>query len=720
MSKSLETCQQDSSFEASLFDVVYTPNNDSVAMDISIMSSIEGKVVFDFAISAYGYQVLRRTVNPCNMDLGGLCPMVAGGNTARIKFPIEKEAARQIPDIAYNIPDLDANVRIYVNLTATGQSVACLNADVSNGKTVNLLGVKWATAIVAGLALLSSAVFNGLGHFNTAAHVAANSLSLFNYFQAQAIVGLTGVHLPPIVQAWTLNFQWSMGIIRVGFLQDLCTWYQRATGGSPSRIFSTLATVSVHVTRRSMDYARRTGLGLLERGLASMPQTIATSAAQLLKRGNIVTGSGAYAVHGIQRVAFQSHIETTNLFLTGLIFFYLLLIFAIIGILAFKGACELCSRQMWMKKDRFLEFRNEWRTILKGVLFRISLIGFPQVCILCLWEFTQVDSPAEATLAAFVLLGLTLILAWGAYRVICIARHSALTYGNPAYILFSDSQALNKWGFLYIQFRASAYYFILPILGYTLTKAILIALAQHSGIAQAVGLMVLEAGALITASVMRPWMDKSTNSFNIAISVVGFLNAICLLMFSNVFGAPPILVGIFGVVLFILNAAFSLILLLMVTISTMVTFFRRNPDARYRSMADDRASFVKSQTQLNIPMELAALGATARGEGVGYESAQDLTLLSGSRRCGTPNNMHSVVGSQNSLHQETPRSPVDPSLPLFPAREKRAVSPLYPTSPSTFNRSGSSLGRDFSSDKMDPHELSSPDSPRVGSVHGLE
>ncbi|KAI1045306.1 hypothetical protein LB505_014116 [Fusarium chuoi] len=78
-------------------------------------------------------------------------------------------------------------------------------------------------------------------------------------------------------------------------------------------------------------------------------------------------------------------------------------------------------------------------------------------------------------------------------------------------------------------------------------------------------------------------MDKPTNSFNIAIAAINFINAIFLLIFSNVFGLPKIVVGVVGVVLFVLNAAFALILLLMLIVSTALVFFRKNPDARYQS-----------------------------------------------------------------------------------------------------------------------------------------
>ncbi|KAG6004581.1 hypothetical protein E4U21_000915 [Claviceps maximensis] len=692
MSNSLNNCQEDSSFTASLFNVVYTPNNNSATVEVVATSSVQGYVLFELAISAYGYTFLKRVVDPCEMKLGGLCPMVAGKIPFAFNLPVPADASKQIPGIAYSIPDLDATVRVLINLTKTDnpRSIACVEADISNGKTVDLIGVKWATAIIAGLALVSSAIVNGLGHSNTAAHVAANSLSLFGYFQAQAVLGLSSVHLPPIVQSWTQDFQWSMGIIKINFMQDIFTWYQRATGGTPSTIFDTLTTVSVQVEKRGLAVAGH-GMSLFTRGAAMMPKPVYTAATNLMKRANVMTSSGAYIVYGIQRVAFRSKIETTNLFMTGLAFFWIFVFVVMFVVAIFKGICELAVKQKWMAGDTFLEFRNGWFTVLKGILYRVALIGFPQVTILCLWEFTQTDSPAEVVLAVFFFFGLAATLAWGATKVIRIARRSVAMHRNAAYMLFSDPQALNKWGFLYIQFRASAYYFIIPVLCYTLVKSMFVALAQKTSVVQAVGFVIIEAAALIGASVMRPWMDKSTNSFNIAICVVNFLNAICLLIFSNVFGAPQIVVGVVGVVLFVLNAAFSLILLLMVIVSTTVTFFRKNPDARYLYMADDRASFMKSQTQLTTTTELDALAATARGDKAGYKLEDDNESQRSSEdlRRRAAGQDASAAASQNSISgQHGPRSPVNPPMALHPAGQ-RSESPVG----SLHNRSGSAIGQ---------------------------
>ncbi|KAI4867931.1 duf907 domain-containing protein [Hypoxylon rubiginosum] len=696
-STSLNSCQENSGFTASLFNVVYSPSEGKAHVNISAISTIEATVVFDLDITAYGYSIIHRTIDPCEVGLAGFCPMISGKLGDPFALDVSPDATSGIPQIAYDFPDLDAKVKIYINATdgpQAGQSVACIEASISNGQTVDLVGVKWASAIVAGLALASSAFLSGLGHTNAASHVAANALSLTSYFQAQAMVGLVGIPLPPVVQSWTQDFQWSMGIINVGWMERIFTWYQRSTGGTASTLITQvdqLATVSVDVQKRALDLASR--------GVAMLPRSVVEHGSNLLKRVNVQTDYGSYVVYGIQRVAFRAGIESTNLFLTGLVFFYIIMALTTLCVIAFKGFCELVTKQGWLKGDTFLEFRNGWRTVLKGILFRMSLIGHPAITILSLWEFTQNDSPALMVLAVFFLLTLNAVLAWAAYKVIRIAHRSVALHRNPAYILFSDPQTLNKWGFLYIQFRASAYYFIVPVLGYTVVKAMFIAFAQNSGLVQAVGFILIEAGALIAAVVLRPWMDKKTNSFNIAICVVNFLNAIFLLIFTDVFDQPGLVTGVVGVVLWILNAVCTLVLLLMLIITTGIVIFHGNPDGRYKFMADDRTSFMKSQSQLATTTELDALAMTARGEKPGYSGLDldddgdsnprdSLYRGQGSGTDSTRNSHHAPS------HYAPPRSPVDPI--------NRTVSPL----------SASNISIARSQNSVNPTGVKPPTSPR--------
>jgi hypothetical protein len=86
--------------------------------------------------------------------------------------------------IAYTVPDLDASVRIVIKMADTKHKIAYIEASLSNGKTVYQTGVAWVTAMVSRLGLAISAITSALGHSNTAAHVAANALSLFGFIQS--------------------------------------------------------------------------------------------------------------------------------------------------------------------------------------------------------------------------------------------------------------------------------------------------------------------------------------------------------------------------------------------------------------------------------------------------------------------------------------------------------------------------------------------------------
>lgn len=668
-SNALSLCQDSNNFTATYFSVTFTPNNHSLAFAFDGVAAISGKVKAEIVLTAYGYTALRKELDPCEMGLAGLCPMQTGPiDVPRANLDLPESVVSQIPSIAYTVPDLDANVRIYINSTETGESISCLEARLSNGQTVYQKGVGWTTAVISGLGLTASAITSGLGHSNTAAHVAANALSLFGFMQSQALFGMVAVHMPPIVESWTQNFQWSMGIIRIGFLQTICTWYQRSTGGTPSTVLSELSTTSVQVLKRSVDPSlalmKRAAEPLLKREAESQKATQKTT-----------------IVRGIKRVGFEAGIEETNIFLTGLIFFVFFVAVVMIIVAIFKGVCEILAKNGKMKSDKFSDFRNGWKVVARGILFRLTLIGFPQMVVLCLWELTHRDSVAEIILAIIMIVSMVAALGWAAVKVIRLAKRSITMHRNPAYILYSDPTCLNKWGFLYVQYRATAYYFVIPVLIYMLVKGMFIGLSQPAPIVQTVAFVIIEAAMLIAVSVLRPWMDKKTNIYNITIQAINFLNAIFLLFFAQVFNQPGLVTGVMGVIFFVYNAVFALVLLILVLIASIYAIVSKNPDTRYQPMRDDRGSFVKSQTQLTT--ELDALGATARGDAKGsaYNSSpfeDDDSFSSGNGASVSRQNLE-APHSATSPHSATggvPVSPVDPSVPLFPS-DNRGPPPSY-------------------------------------------
>ena len=120
---------------------------------------------------------------------------------------------------------------------------------------------------------------------------------------------------------------------------------------------------------------------------------------------------------------------------------------------------------------------------------------------------------------------------------------------------------------------------------------------------------------------------------------------------------------------FIVNAAFALILLILVLIATIYAIVSKNPDTRYQPMRDDRGSFIKSQSQLNT--ELDALGATARGD-MAQKGFYSRDLDSGSfssedKPHGTDPAGVPLPPSTSHSTREPPRSPIDPNMQYYPS-----------------------------------------------------
>jgi hypothetical protein len=671
-SNSLNSCQENSMFAASFFKLQMRPDAKKFSLDLLAQTTIEGNITFDVTVTAYGFTVVKQSFNACDQNI--FCPMIPGSlPPLKLEYDLPPSAISAIPSIAYEFPDIDAEVKVLVNLTNTQRTVACIQADVRNGKTVNLAGVKWAMAIIIGMGLMSSAICNAYGHYNAAAHFAASTLSLLAYFQSQAMIGLTAVDLPPTSAAWTQNFQWTMGIINVGFLQGLFSWYQKSTGGTPTNLLNSLNTTSVQIMKRDV------GTSLLSRSV------------DLFKRSNIVNDHGGVVVFGIQRAAFTEGIETTNLFMTSMAVFCITNMFAIIGVCIFKGIFDLIAKKEDAAANEGISnFRKNWLIILKGILYRITLIGFAPILILGIWEFTQIDSPALVVLAVFFILTACASLGRAAFTIFQIARLSISMHNNPAHILFSNPAVLDKWGFLYIQFRASAYYYLIPTLAYTLIRSVFIGGAQGSKVAQAVVFLIIEAAALIAASIVRPWMSKSIISFNIAIHAINFVNAIMVLILSDVFGAPATVNGIVGVALFVINAIFSLVLLLIIIITSIIAIVQKNPDTRYQVVKDDRVAFMKSSSALitqDHNTELENLGKEARLSGnpsyMRHSAGPSIIEPYGNK----PYN-HGPDLVQRTMspfaHEEPPRSPgMRPSSPFLQQQQQNR-----PASPALSGRPG--------------------------------
>lgn len=98
-STSLTSCQPNSNFSATLFDVAFTPNNRTLAFDVVGVSSITGNVTIQLVVIAYGLHVYKTTIDPCDpsKNLQGLCPMNTGQINLNSNAEISAENLKDVP-----------------------------------------------------------------------------------------------------------------------------------------------------------------------------------------------------------------------------------------------------------------------------------------------------------------------------------------------------------------------------------------------------------------------------------------------------------------------------------------------------------------------------------------------------------------------------------------------------------------------------------------------
>lgn len=667
-SNSLLTCMENSQLTSSYFNVRFTPSDNNIDFDITALSTISGEVEAHVELIVYGITVVTENLALCDLGYAQLCPLAAGHIEVNSNYQVSSSLVNEFPNVLFTIPDLDARVRVIVYSTSNNTTpLACVEAVLSNGKTVQTKYAAWPIAAISGLGLVTSGVISIVGHSNTAAHIASNSLSLFIYFQGVAITSMMGVsRVPPIAAAWAQNFVFSLGIVQANVLQSISNWYVQATGGVSTSILHNTQTMSISVQKK------------IKRDLSSM--------IDIYKRPSLDSGSSfsddlddtslyttdeysddlrsrILVLRGVQRVAFLAGIEISDIFMTGIIFFLFFGFIVLVLLFLFKGIIELLVRTKAMKEGKYLEFRRHWGSITKGVLYRLALLALPQISLLSLWEFTVNDSPACMAVAACFLFMFVVLLLQAAIRLFLIARNSIKLYKNPAYLLFGDAKVLNRFGFLYVQFRADKYYWIFPTLLHSFIRSLFVAVLQEYGKVQSVLVFAVELIYLVILCWKRPFMDKRTNVFNILIAVVNFINSIFYMFFSNIFGQPPLVSSIMAVVLFVLNAVFSAVLLIFTIVTCVLAIVYKNPDTRYQPMKDDRVSFLPRAEgdEKNQDMELMALGATAmRGHDRNSmmpdqsKHLDQLTSLEDGSSSSVPfNKRENPYSNDNSLSSET-------------------------------------------------------------------
>ena len=150
---------------------------------------------------------------------------------------------------------------------------------------------------------------------------------------------MTAVHLPPIARAWSQNFQWCMGVIRLDVFEHFATWFLRSTGGNPTSILTSVATTSIRVQKRTNSGTYDT-----------------------LNAANV-------NLRGLRRVSFLASIEITNFFLTCYIWFIIASLISALLIFTIRICLSILKKRVNSLNSQ--ERKLPWNLYHKGLLFQL-------------------------------------------------------------------------------------------------------------------------------------------------------------------------------------------------------------------------------------------------------------------------------------------------------------------------------------------------------------
>ncbi|EEB09462.1 Trp-like ion channel Pkd2 [Schizosaccharomyces japonicus yFS275] len=568
-SRSLATCSSNSQLSASTFNVDFFPANQSIVFDLSLQSSMSSNITIVANIYAYGISISPITVNPCNLKFSGFCPITTGNIDLEGSYTISGSALdtlKSIPGIAYMVPDLDASVIVRINSTDTGEELACVEASFSNTRSVHSRAVYWVMCVIIGVPLIVFLFFSSAFQTPEMWEICASFLAMFHFSQSQALYGFLAIKLPIVVESWAQNFNWALGIIRLNFMQSIFTWYIKSTGGTPSVLTKLGDHANVILYKRAIEPA----VSLWKR--TSYSSSSSTSSTTL---------------HGIDRVAYRAGIETTNLFMTGLAFFVILLGFTLILVIVFRVLLELGLLFRSIHDSRALELRVRCNAISKGFFYRVVYVSFTQMAVLSMWEIYTRDSTGAAILGMYIIVDIAILLLWAFIRTVqAVRKMGPFLHNEAVYNLYSDIQHLMRWGFMYVPYKVRYFFFALPILIVSLVDAMFIGFGQGHPVVQGIARFVISIIVFLVYLVLRPFATKHMNAMHCGIAFMGLVSGVFILIMCEAFEVNELVRQVIGIVMFALNALTLLFMILGVYIRALVLLCRRHPKGTYSRMIE--------------------------------------------------------------------------------------------------------------------------------------
>ena len=588
------SCMNNGTVEVKKLDVSYDKNSRVLTFDVAGSSEIVQNVTATLVVSAYGKQVYTKDFNPCDTGMPEMCPVPAASFASQGQETIPPEFASQIPAIAFSIPDLDGTVKMELKGDG-GESVACIESTVGNGKTLNIPAVSYAAVGMAAAALVLSGLASlAAGGYPGASPPSPTFGEVIGWFQGLAMNGMLSVKYPQVYQSFSSNFAFSTGLVPWGQMQTTIDSFRAKTGGN--------------LTNDSNDYLSKNATLVYTDGSSN------STASRMMRRAfdtvllwtrdgtsvtvngtsaNIGDGAGSanstsssdddkmnHYVSGIQAYSEQLTIPQANTFMTVLLIWAIICGVIIVFILLVKVILEAWSMFGNIPKSMESWRRRYWWRLAKA-LTNLTLLLYGTWTLYCIYQFTNGDSWAAKTLAGVTLGLFTAVLAFFTWRIWSKAHEYKKLEGDASK-LYEDKETWLKYNIFYENYKKGYWWLFVPAIVYMFAKGCVIAGANGHGLIQTAGQLIVEALMLGLLLWSRPFQRKSGVWINIFIQVVRVFSVVCILIFVEELGISQTTKTVTGLVLIVVQCVLTAALAILLAVNALINCIRENPHRRAR------------------------------------------------------------------------------------------------------------------------------------------
>jgi hypothetical protein len=576
------SCGTNSDIQVQKLDISYDNSNKKVVFDIAGTSAKSQKVMAKLTVFAYGNEVYKKEFNPCDSGskVDQLCPIPQGTFAAKGEQDIPTSYANQIPSIAFSVPDLDGTAKLELTPVDGGDSIACFESAVNNGKSMKTTAVPIVAAGIAGAALLVSA----LGALAGAGGVGGATPSptfgeVVGWFQSMAMNGMLSVNYPSAYTSFSQNFGFSGLLIPWSGLETTVDSFRKSTGGN--------LTEASYNYLKNVTIVRGTSNGTIsKRGLEFYD--LWAREVSLSQNNNTATngtsdGKGMHFVNGIQGYVEQLSIPAENTFMTVLLIFAIVIAAIVVGILLFKVILEAWALFGQFPR-RLTSFRKRYWWTMAKTITNLILLLYGIWTLYCVYQFVKGDSWAAKLLAGLTLGLFTLILAFFTWRIWSIARKYKKAEGDTSG-LYENKETWIKYSLFYDNFKKGYWWMFIPAIIYMFAKGVIIAAGDGHGMFQTGGQLIVESIMLILLLWTRPYTLKSGQWINIVIQIVRVLSVLCILIFVEQLGISQTPKTVVGVVLIVMQSVLTGVLAILIFVNALITMCRMNPHRKARKDA---------------------------------------------------------------------------------------------------------------------------------------